>query len=186
MSQIQRLAPPFWKILDPPLHYDAYHSLALTVCALVATTRCWHQIWIKTVKQPNYYLAIQLTLPTVFYWLFCCWIATWPFRLKLKHKRNLKHTSGRSKGGHPWRAPPYYPKFSQFHAVFRKIWQNHMLVLPLEGWSPSYGESWFRHCWGKHNARMDLLIESLRLCFVKFNLVFCDLLVALHALVEGE
>ena len=33
---------------------------------------------------------------------------------------------------------------------------------------------------------MDLLIESLRLCFVKFNLVLCDLLVALHALVEGE
>ena len=27
------------------------------------------------------------------------------------------------------------PKFSQFHAVFRKIWQNHMLP-PPEGWRP--------------------------------------------------
>ena len=25
---------------------------------------------------------------------------------------------------------PYGPKFSQFHAVFRKIWQNHMLAPP--------------------------------------------------------
>ena len=26
--------------------------------------------------------------------------------------------------------PPYGPKFSQFHVVFQKIWQNHMLVPP--------------------------------------------------------
>ena len=33
--------------------------------------------------------------------------------------------------------PPYGPKFSQFHAVFRKNWQNCMLVpLPPEGWRP--------------------------------------------------
>ena len=32
--------------------------------------------------------------------------------------------------------PPYGPKFSQFHAVFHKIWQNHMLAPPLEGWRP--------------------------------------------------
>ena len=25
---------------------------------------------------------------------------------------------------------PLHPKFSQFHAVFQKIWQNHMLALP--------------------------------------------------------
>ena len=35
-------------------------------------------------------------------------------------------------GGRP---PPYGPKFSQFHAVFRKIWQNYMLA-PPEGWRP--------------------------------------------------
>ena len=27
-------------------------------------------------------------------------------------------------------ASTYGPKFSQFHAVFRKIWQNHMLTSP--------------------------------------------------------
>ena len=32
--------------------------------------------------------------------------------------------------------PPHGPKCSQFHAVFRKIWQNHMLAPPLEGWRP--------------------------------------------------
>ena len=31
--------------------------------------------------------------------------------------------------GNP-KSAPYGPKFSQFHAVFRKIWQNHMLVPP--------------------------------------------------------
>ena len=30
---------------------------------------------------------------------------------------------------------PYDPKFSHFHAVFRKNWQNHMLS-PPEGWRP--------------------------------------------------
>ena len=28
------------------------------------------------------------------------------------------------------------PNFSQFHAVFHKIWQNHMLAPPLECWRP--------------------------------------------------
>ena len=32
--------------------------------------------------------------------------------------------------------PPHGPQFSQFHAVFHKIWQNHMLASPLEGWRP--------------------------------------------------
>ena len=36
-------------------------------------------------------------------------------------------------GGAP---PSYGPKFSQFHTVFHKIWQNHMLAPPLEGWRP--------------------------------------------------
>ena len=40
--------------------------------------------------------------------------------------------SGGFKGAHP----PYGPKFSQIHAVFRKIWQNHMLVPPPQGWLP--------------------------------------------------
>ena len=48
-------------------------------------------------------------------------------------------------GAHPARAPPRGPKFSQFHAVFRKIWQNHMLApLPPEGWRPLLWESWIR------------------------------------------
>ena len=33
-------------------------------------------------------------------------------------------------------APPYGPKFSQFHSVFCKIWQNHTLVPPLKDWHP--------------------------------------------------
>ena len=33
-------------------------------------------------------------------------------------------------GGQPRHAPPYGPKFSQFRAVFRKIWQNHILAPP--------------------------------------------------------
>ena len=35
-------------------------------------------------------------------------------------------------------ACPYGPKFSQFRAVFWKIWQNHMLA-PLGGLSPPPG-----------------------------------------------
>ena len=36
-------------------------------------------------------------------------------------------------GGAPPARPPYGPKCSQFHAVFRKMWQNHMLVRPPPG-----------------------------------------------------
>ena len=39
--------------------------------------------------------------------------------------------------------PPIGPKFSQFHAVFRKIWQNRMLAPPLEGWPPPTGNPGF-------------------------------------------
>ena len=35
----------------------------------------------------------------------------------------------------PTPPPPHGPKFSQFHAVFRKIWQNHVLASP-ESWRP--------------------------------------------------
>ena len=37
----------------------------------------------------------------------------------------MRPGSGGSKG-----APPNGPKFAQFHAVFRKFWQNHMLAPP--------------------------------------------------------
>ena len=39
-------------------------------------------------------------------------------------------------GARPARAPPYGSKFSQFHAVFREIWQNHMLAPPPGGLAP--------------------------------------------------
>ena len=39
--------------------------------------------------------------------------------------------SGGFRGG-----APYSPKCSQFHAVFRKIWQNHILVPPPGGLAP--------------------------------------------------
>ena len=38
--------------------------------------------------------------------------------------------SGGFRGNAPSVRPPYSPKFSQFHAVFGKIWQNHMLAPP--------------------------------------------------------
>ena len=41
------------------------------------------------------------------------------------------------RGEPPARAPPHGPKFSQFHAVFWKIWQNHMLVPPWGVGAPS-------------------------------------------------
>ena len=42
--------------------------------------------------------------------------------------------------------PPYGPKFSQFHAVFRKIWHNRMLAPSHRVGAPSYWESWIRPC----------------------------------------
>ena len=59
--------------------------------------------------------------------------------------KNLKfmlfaECSGGFRGGHP-----YSPNFSQFHAVFCKIWQNHMLAPPPpRAGAPSYGKSWIR------------------------------------------
>ena len=41
------------------------------------------------------------------------------------HAKEIMGRSGGSKG-----APPHSPKFSQLHAVFRKIWQNHRLAPP--------------------------------------------------------
>ena len=40
--------------------------------------------------------------------------------------------------GAPRRPPPrpHSPKFSQFHTVFQKIWQNHMLAFPTGGLAP--------------------------------------------------
>ena len=36
---------------------------------------------------------------------------------------------------------PLESKSFQFHAVFGKIWQNHMLAPPMEGWRPHLGET---------------------------------------------
>ena len=36
--------------------------------------------------------------------------------------------------------PPWGSKFFQFHAVFGKFWQNHMLAPPLVSWRPLLGE----------------------------------------------
>ena len=41
--------------------------------------------------------------------------------------------SGGSTGGQQGCVPPWGPKFFQFHAVFGKIWQNHILVAPPQG-----------------------------------------------------
>ena len=60
----------------------------------------------------------------------------WCFRMDgYRSQRNDSPWGYRSSGRFRGR-PPHGPKFSQFHAVFRKIWQNHMLATPLEGWRP--------------------------------------------------
>ena len=51
------------------------------------------------------------------------------------------------RGGRARRAPRYGPKFSHFHVVFRKFWQNHRLAPPP--WrigASSYGKSWIHPC----------------------------------------
>ena len=68
----------------------------------------------------------------------CCLLvlkSTWrPSHLSVPAIKN-KAISGGFRGG-PGARRPYGPKFSQFHAVFCKIWQNCMLAPPLEGWRP--------------------------------------------------
>ena len=39
-------------------------------------------------------------------------------------------------GGHSQHMSPYGPKFSHFHAVFGKIWQNSMLAPPPQRLAP--------------------------------------------------
>ena len=55
--------------------------------------------------------------------------------------RSTEKSQWRIQGGRRRRAPPYGPNFSQFHAVFRKIWHNHMLAPPPTGNPRSAPES---------------------------------------------
>ena len=52
-------------------------------------------------------------------------------------------SSGGSRGVKDMHPPGF--KFFQSHAVFEKIWQNHMLALPLGSLHPSSEKSWIRH-----------------------------------------
>ena len=71
--------------------------------------------------------------------------------------------SGGSKGGAPGACPPYGPKFSQFHTVFRKIWQNRMLAPPPpRGLVPPPGESWIRP-----RSKAVRLTQDLRLTHIE-------------------
>ena len=44
--------------------------------------------------------------------------------------------------------PPHHPRPNSFNFMqfWGEIWQNRMLVPPLEGWRPTSGKSWIRHC----------------------------------------
>ena len=44
--------------------------------------------------------------------------------------------SGGFRGGAPGARPPTAQNFLNFMPFFCKIWQNHMLAPPLEGWRP--------------------------------------------------
>ena len=70
--------------------------------------------------------------------------------IKLWYLRYTNKPVAGFRGAPPARALPYSPKCSQFHAVFRKFWQNHMLAPPWRVGAPSYGESWIRPC--KHTG----------------------------------
>ena len=45
-----------------------------------------------------------------------------------------------------WMHAPQGSKFFQFHAVFGKFWQNHMLAPPQGVGVPTSGKSWIYHC----------------------------------------
>ena len=54
--------------------------------------------------------------------------------VKMRQLRCQYYQSSGGFTGAPRRAPsPHGPKFSQFHAVFRKIWQNRVLAPPRGG-----------------------------------------------------
>ena len=54
---------------------------------------------------------------------------------------DFSHIAVADLGGREGAPPPWAPKFFQFHAVFRKIWQNHMLATPW-GFAPPPLGSW--------------------------------------------
>ena len=57
----------------------------------------------------------------------------------------MDHAVADLRGGAPGARPPYGPKFSLFHAVFQKIWENNRSAPPPgRVGAPSYGESWIR------------------------------------------
>ena len=55
-------------------------------------------------------------------------------------------TSGGSKGAPPAPAPPLGPKIFLISCSFFENLAKLYIVRPMEGWHPSYGESWIRPC----------------------------------------
>ena len=102
--------------------------------------------WISLLGSPCYpWAIIQDALYNVMYW------STRPLYWKQQGGRHyyrpqtqLREGWGKVMFYYKWRiwggptrcVPPYDPKFSQFHAVFQKFWQNRMLAPPLEGRRP--------------------------------------------------
>ena len=93
--------------------------------------------------------------------------------------------------------PPYGPKFSQFHAVFHKIWENHMLAppSPWRAGAPSYGKSWIhplRHLFSQGCARFPEFTQNSSehqilwsLCSVDFHTLTLQLPIqTLHSVVH--
>ena len=56
---------------------------------------------------------------------------------------------------------PYGPKFSQFHAGFRKIWQNHMLAPPWRVGAPQMGNPGSAPVFGKPWSTVIVTYQSV-------------------------
>ena len=99
----------------------------------------------KIFEEIRYFLMFYLNLDFILHWVLVLLIS--PNFSFQSFRRNFSRTfililnhfasAVVDPRGVPPACPLPPPKISQFHAVFRRIWQNRMLVPPFpEGWRP--------------------------------------------------
>ena len=92
----------------------------------------------KIFEEIRYFLMIYLNLDFILHWLLVLLISSSFSFQSIRHNFSrtfifiLNYLYWRIQGGAPPARPlPLHgPKFSQYFAVFRKIWQNRMLAPP--------------------------------------------------------